>query len=519
MRSVLGASNGLVDECVYLGFDNFEGWIGNVEDWSELKSCAPRLRSMNVADSEARPVFGPAGNKAGTLSARKPASKPLRKVEKSPVEITVAEEKKALSSSTNSLSPKTHSISVPSVLRRHEQLLHSNLSLNASCSSDASTDSFHSRASTGRLIRSNSLGSRMKPYISRPRSVVSDGGLDSPPDGSHQKKRCAWVTPNTDPNYAAFHDEEWGVPVHDDKKLFELLVLSGALSELTWPAILSKRHIFREVFADFDPVAVSKLNEKKLIAPGSVASSLLSELKLRAIIENACQISKVIDEFGSFDEYIWSFVNHKPLVSRFRYPRRVPVKTPKADVISKDLECIKAAEGKEENGMKDMPEEKKTDNTPASGTAGDQICHWICRHQIQDHSDIRWELVEGGIDQVLTLRVRADSIAFSPPRSRASPVNSPSVPTDHWVDVAWFCTPSVFLSCKLFIEAGAAAGALGRPCRFFGFTVVSGTDSLEDVDGSESLDTGVFTMGTTDNVLRLGDFCWFASGMDAPLTF
>ncbi|XWS70404.1 hypothetical protein CRYUN_Cryun03dG0045400 [Craigia yunnanensis] len=361
-------------------------------------SGAPRLRSMNVADSEARPVLGPAGNKAGSLSARKPASKPLRKVEKFPVEVTVAEEKKALPSSTvNSLSPKTHSVSVPSVVRRHEQLLHSNLSLNASCSSDASTDSFHSRASTGRLIRSNSVGSRRKPYASKPRSVVFDGGgLDSPPDGSHQKKRCSWVTPNTDPSYAAFHDEEWGVPVHDDKKLFELLVLSGALSELTWPAILSKRHILREVFVYFDPVVVSKLNEKKLIAPGGMASSLLSELKLRAIIENARQISKVIDEFGSFDEYIWSFVNHKPIVSRFRYPRQVPVKTPKADVISKDMvrrgfrsvgptviysfmqvagitndhltgcfrfqECITAAEGKEENGIKDTAEEKKTDN-------------------------------------------------------------------------------------------------------------------------------------------------------------
>ncbi|MCI09143.1 DNA-3-methyladenine glycosylase I, partial [Trifolium medium] len=91
---------------------------------------------------------------------------------------------------------------------------------------------------------------------------------------------------------ATFHDEEWGVPVHDDKKLFELLVLSSALSELSWPAILSKRHIFREVFADFDPVAVSKINEKKMMTPGTTASSLLSDQKLRGIIENARQISK-----------------------------------------------------------------------------------------------------------------------------------------------------------------------------------------------------------------------------------
>ncbi|XP_011018029.1 PREDICTED: uncharacterized protein LOC105121177 [Populus euphratica] len=353
-------------------------------------SGAPRVKSMNVTDSEARSVLGPTGNnKAGPLSARKPASKQLRKVEKSAEEVRLGEEKKTLIvPAVGTLSPKSHSLNISSVLLRHELLLHSNLSLNASCSSDASTDSFHSRASTGRLTRSNSAGTRKKQYVSRPRSFVSEGGLESPPspNDSQSKKSCAWVTPNTDPCYATFHDEEWGVPIHDDRKLFELLVLSGALAELTWPAILSKRHIFREVFADFDPVAVSKFNEKKIIAPGSTATSLLSELKLRAIIENARQISKVIDEFGSFDKYIWSFVNFKPIVSRFRYPRQVPVKTPKADAISKDLvrrgfrsvgptviysfmqvagitndhliscfrfqECLDAAEGKGENGIK-----------------------------------------------------------------------------------------------------------------------------------------------------------------------
>ncbi|KAL5547503.1 hypothetical protein UlMin_002734 [Ulmus minor] len=367
-------------------------------------SGAPRVRSMNVADSESRAVLGPAGNKAGTWSSRKPTSKILRKIEKSPLEVSLAEEKKTDQQSKDSpTSPQLQSARVASVLRRHEQLLHSNLSLNASCSSDASTDSFHSRASTGRLTRSYSVGSRRKQYPSKPRSVASDGGLESSPDDSQQKKRCSWVTPNTEPLYVAFHDEEWGVPVHDDKKLFELLVLSGALSELAWPAILSKRHIFREVFADFDPVAVSKLNEKKIMAPGSMASSLLSELKLRAIIENARQISKVIDEFGSFDKYIWSFVNNKPIVSKFRYPRQVPVKTPKADVISKDLvrrgfrsvgqtvvysfmqvagitndhliscfrfqECQNEAEGKEENGTKNEEAEgkNKTENGAESG--------------------------------------------------------------------------------------------------------------------------------------------------------
>ncbi|WMV36358.1 hypothetical protein MTR67_029743 [Solanum verrucosum] len=107
-----------------------------------------------------------------------------------------------------------------------------------------------------------------------------------------------------------------------------LLVCLGDKSYLKWMV---------EVFADFDPVAVSKLNEKKILAPGSTACSLLSELKLRAVIENARQVSKITAEFGSFDKYIWSFVNQQPILGRFRYPHQVPVKTSKSDVISKDL--------------------------------------------------------------------------------------------------------------------------------------------------------------------------------------
>uniref|UniRef100_A0A453T4Z1 Uncharacterized protein n=1 Tax=Aegilops tauschii subsp. strangulata TaxID=200361 RepID=A0A453T4Z1_AEGTS len=106
-----------------------------------------------------------------------------------------------------------------------------------------------------------------------------------------------------------FHDEEWGVPVHDD----------------------------REIFTNFDLIAVSNINEKKLVASGSIARSLLSEQKLRAVLENARQIVKIADEFGSFSQYCWGFLNHKPIVSKIRYPRQVPVKSPKADMMSKDM--------------------------------------------------------------------------------------------------------------------------------------------------------------------------------------
>ncbi|XP_042435347.1 uncharacterized protein LOC122021308 [Zingiber officinale] len=305
-------------------------------------SGAPHVRSFNVADSEARPVLVPGGNKARSLTpSRKPASKPLNKTDST--ETTAIDEPKKAPSPAEDTAHSGSCFSAPSVLRRHEMLLQSNLSLNASCSSDASTDSFCSQASTGRVSRVNSTSKRRQSSarIGKVATKLNNNFSDDASIPSVElvqgKRKCAWVTSNTDPCYASFHDEEWGVPVHDDKKLFELLVLSGALAELTWPVILTKRQIFREVFLNFDPAAVAKLNEKKFIVPGNIASSLLSEPKLRATIENARQIHKIINEFGSFDRYCWSFVNYKPIVNKFRYQRHVPVKTSKADVISKDL--------------------------------------------------------------------------------------------------------------------------------------------------------------------------------------
>ncbi|XP_071901644.1 uncharacterized protein [Coffea arabica] len=320
-------------------------------------SGPPRVRSMNHAESEVRPVLGPAGNKTrSALELRKPVSKPkissVNKMQegedkKSPATVTMEKDlspspkKKFGGASAAIMSQQQQRQEVKSFLMR------SNLSMNASCSSDASTDSSQSRASTGKISRRSLTPTPIRrkqqhcgPKVEKLEKVGSE--VDSVAivglaDDSVAKKRCAWVTPNTDPSYAAFHDEEWGVPAHEDKKLFEFLSLSTALAELPWPTILNKRHTFREVFQDFDPVAVSKLNEKKIATPGSPASSLLSELKLRAIVENARQACKIIEEFGSFEKYIWGFVNYKPIVGHFRYPRQVPIKTSKADAISKDL--------------------------------------------------------------------------------------------------------------------------------------------------------------------------------------
>ncbi|XP_047307283.1 uncharacterized protein LOC124910654 [Impatiens glandulifera] len=287
---------------------------------------------MNCAESEAREVLGPAGNKTTPINnnTRSQVSKPLRKVEKTK-ELNDVKTKKVVVNTMGA----SQCFTSPPVVKQHEhKLLRSNLSLNASCSSDASTDSWHSRASTGRLKSLTPTAMRRKQ--NSPKSEKFDK-LIADADSSPVKRRCAWVTPNTDPCYSAFHDEEWGVPVHDDKRLFELLSFSTALAELTWPAILNKRHAFREVFVEFDPNAVSKINEKKFVMAGCPANSLLSELKLRCIIENARQMCKIIEEFGTFDKYIWGFINNKTIVGQFRYARQVPIKTSKADAISKDL--------------------------------------------------------------------------------------------------------------------------------------------------------------------------------------
>ncbi|KAI3686299.1 hypothetical protein L1987_79973 [Smallanthus sonchifolius] len=322
---------------------------------------------MDCAVSESRPVLGPAGNKAtSVVELRKPAAKPKSKVGK-PEEV-----KKSPSPVTVTVNLPLHSKSITpppsSILRQKDSKpLKSNLPMNASCSSDASSDSSHSRVSMGRISRRSVTPSPVRgrqsavlktgKLESALKSVSKTGKIESFPrgekvenvvvesdscsevsaDGSPGRKRCAWVTANTDLSYAVFHDEEWGVPVHDDKKLFELLSLSTALAEITWPIILNKRHLFREVFHAFDPITVSKLNDKKISSPGNPATSLLSEVKLRVIIENARQVCKIMDEFGSFDKYIWGFINHKPIVNKFRYPRQVPIKTSKADSISKDL--------------------------------------------------------------------------------------------------------------------------------------------------------------------------------------
>ncbi len=148
--------------------------------------------------------------------------------------------------------------------------------------------------------------------------------------------RCAWAQ-GGDAQYLAYHDHEWGVPVHDDRKLFEFLILEGAQAGLSWSTILKKREGYRAAFADFDPVRVAAFGETEtaalLLNPGIVRN----RLKIAAAVTNARAFLEVQAEFGSFDAWIWRFVDGRPIVNAWRTQSEVPARTAESDALSKDL--------------------------------------------------------------------------------------------------------------------------------------------------------------------------------------
>jgi DNA-3-methyladenine glycosylase I len=149
------------------------------------------------------------------------------------------------------------------------------------------------------------------------------------------KVRCPWCLGFE--QYIRYHDEEWGVPVHDDRKHFEFLILEGAQAGLSWATILKKREGYRKVFADFDPAKVAKFTEKKLEKILQDPGIVRNRLKVYAAVNNAKQFIKVQREFGSFDRYIWQFVGGKPIVNKHKTLRDVKATTPESDALSKDL--------------------------------------------------------------------------------------------------------------------------------------------------------------------------------------
>jgi DNA-3-methyladenine glycosylase I len=164
---------------------------------------------------------------------------------------------------------------------------------------------------------------------------VSDSGSTkkSPTDGL---RRCGWASLD-DPLYREYHDTEWGVPVHDDRVMFEFLVLEGAQAGLSWSTVLRKRVNFRRAFADFDPRKVARFDAKKVNALLADPGIIRNRLKVESAVRNAKAFLEVQRDFGSFDAYVWRFVAGKTKVNQWRSLKEIPARTTESDAMSKDL--------------------------------------------------------------------------------------------------------------------------------------------------------------------------------------
>lgn len=150
-----------------------------------------------------------------------------------------------------------------------------------------------------------------------------------------EKTRCRWA--GSDPVYIDYHDNEWGVPVYDDTKLFEFLILESFQAGLSWITILKKRNNFRKAFDDFDYNRIAEYGEEKIARLMDDSGIIRNKLKIRAAVNNARAFIDIQKEFGSFSKYIWSFTGGKPIVNNFEKIEEVPAKTGLSDTISKDL--------------------------------------------------------------------------------------------------------------------------------------------------------------------------------------
>jgi len=149
--------------------------------------------------------------------------------------------------------------------------------------------------------------------------------------------RCPWSYSGMSEAYVRYHDEEWGVPVHDDRRQFEFLILEGAQAGLSWSTILNKRAGYREAFADFDVERVARFDRRRVEKLMQFPGIVRNRLKIASAIGNAKAVIKLQDDLGSLDRYLWSFVGGKPIVNRRQDMKQIPATSPESDALSKDL--------------------------------------------------------------------------------------------------------------------------------------------------------------------------------------
>ena len=156
-------------------------------------------------------------------------------------------------------------------------------------------------------------------------------------DGNGVHQRCGWC--GDDPLYVNYHDNEWGVPVHDDRRLFEFLILEGAQAGLSWITILRKRENYRRAFDGFDAAKIARYGRHQVARLLGDAGIVRNRLKIEAAINNAQRFLEVQAAFGSFDDYIWRFVDGQPIINRWKSLKQVPASTRESDALSEDLKA------------------------------------------------------------------------------------------------------------------------------------------------------------------------------------
>ena len=187
--------------------------------------------------------------------------------------------------------------------------------------------------------------------------------------------RCPW--PGVDPLYRKYHDEEWGVPLHEDLKLFEFLVLEGMQAGLSWSTVLRKRENFRRLFAGFDPERVALFDSQRIELLLQDPSIIRNRRKVEGAVTNARAFLKVSEEFGSFDEYIWRFVDGRPLINRWESLSQLPTTSPESILLSKDLVA---------RGFKFVGPTICYAHMQATGMVNDHLIHCFLHREIEHPS-------------------------------------------------------------------------------------------------------------------------------------
>ncbi len=200
------------------------------------------------------------------------------------------------------------------------------------------------------------------------------------------KKRCAWVNLKND-LYIKYHDEQWGVPVYDDRLLFEMLILEGAQAGLSWETILKKRENYKKAFDDFDVQKVSSYDEKKEEQLLEDVGIVRNKLKIKSAIKNAKVFIKIQEEFGSFSSYIWGFVDNKPRQNNFKDISQIPAKNELSDIISKDLK---------KRGMNFVGSTIIYAYMQAIGVVNDHVCECFRYEEIKNRKEEK-----GNINEVI----------------------------------------------------------------------------------------------------------------------